>query len=139
MLGMMNYPALPGGAGNNLKFMQVDSGVAINPKSAHLREAQALFNVIAMPQTGEDYVSIAVAPTTLKIDPSKITGSYADYWKMYNAVNAGVKPAVLAWQVVMKPGMMDAYSQVINSAFPEGLISVADATKKLEEARQSGK
>ena len=138
MLGMMNYPALPGGAGNNLKFMQVDSGVAINPKSAHLREAMALFDVIATPQTGEDYVSIAVAPTTLKIDPSKITGAYADYWHMYNAVNAVVRPAVLAWQVVMKPGMMDAYTQVINSAFPEGLISVADATKKLEEARKSG-
>ena len=139
MLGMMNYPALPGGAGNNLKFMQVDSGVAVNPKSAHLREAMALFDVIATPQTGEDYVSIAVAPTTLKIDPSKITGAYADYWHMYNAVNAVVRPAVLAWQVVMKPGMMDAYTQVINSAFPEGLISVADATKKLEEARKSGR
>ena len=58
---------------------------------------------------------------------------------MYDAVNAADKPAVLAWQVVMKPGMMDAYSQVINSAFPEGLISVADATKKLEEARKSGR
>jgi len=139
ILGMMNYPALPGGTGNNLKFMQVDSGVAINPKAAHLREAQALFNEIATPQTGEDYVSIAVAPTTLKIDPSKITGAFASYWKMYDAVNAADKPAVLAWQVVMKPGMMDAYSQVINSAFPEGLISVADATKKLEEARKSGR
>jgi len=139
ILGMMNYPALPGGAGNNLKFMQVDSGVAINPKSAHLQEARALFNEIAMPQTGEDYVSIAVAPTTLKIDPSKIRGEFAGYWKMYNAVNAVDKPAVVAWQVVMKPGMMDAYSQVINSAFPEGLISVADATKRLEEARTSGR
>jgi multiple sugar transport system substrate-binding protein len=139
ILGMMNYPALPGGAGNNLKFMQVDSGVAINPKSAHMEEARALFNVIATPQTGEDYMSIAVAPTTLKIDPSRITGEFASYWKMYNAVNAVDQPAVVAWQVVMKPGMMDAYSQVINSAFPEGLISVADATKKLEAARQSGK
>jgi len=138
ILGMMNYPALPGGAGNNLKFMQVDSGVAINPRSTHLQEAKALFNVIATPETGEDYVSIAVAPTTLKIDPSKITGAYADYWKLYNAVNAVDKPAVLAWQVVMKPGMVDAYTQVINSAFPEGLISVADATAKLEEARKSG-
>jgi hypothetical protein len=58
---------------------------------------------------------------------------------MYNAVNAVDEPAVVAWQVVMKPGMMDAYTQVINSAFPEGLISVADATAKLEEARKSGK
>lgn len=139
VLGMMNYPAMPDGKGNNLKFMQVDSGVAINPKSAHLTEAKELFNVIGTPDTGVDYVGIAVAPTTLKIDPSKITGQYSDYWKMYNAVNAVEKPAVLSWQVVMKPGMMDAYSQVINSAFPEGLISVADATKKLEEARASGR
>jgi hypothetical protein len=84
-------------------------------------------------------VSIAVSPTTLKIDSSKITGQYADYWKMYNGVNAVANPAVMSWQVVMKPGMMDAYSQVINSAFPEGLISVADATKKLEAARKSGR
>jgi multiple sugar transport system substrate-binding protein len=139
ILGMMNYPSLPGGTGNNLKFMQVDSGVAINPKSTHLDEAKALFDVIGSPETGEDYVSIAVAPTTLKINPAKITGAYADYWKLYNAVNANEKPAVLAWQVVMKPGMMDAYTQVINSAFPEGLISVADATAKLEDARKSGR
>lgn len=139
MLGMMNYPAMPGGTGNSLKFMQVDSGVAINPRSAHLAAAEELFDVIATPQTGEDYMSIAVAPTTLKIDPSKISGQYAAYWTMYNAVNAVVKPAVLAWQAVMKPGMMDAYSQVMNSAFPEGLISVADATKRLEAARVSGR
>jgi multiple sugar transport system substrate-binding protein len=139
ILGMMNYPALPGGAGNNLKFMQVDSGVAINPKSTHLDAARALFNEIATPQTGEDYMSIAVAPTTLRIDPSKVAGDFASYWKMYNAVNAVDEPAVVNWQVVMKPGMMDAYTQVINSAFPEGLISVADATKRLEAARESGR
>jgi multiple sugar transport system substrate-binding protein len=139
VLGMMNYPAMPGGAGNNLKFEQVDYGIAINPKSAHIAEAKALFSVVAEPQTGEDELNISTNPTVFKIDPSKISGAHADYWRLYNSVNAVVKPVVMEWQVVMKPGMSDAYSQVMNSAFPESLISVADATKKLEEVRQSGR
>jgi hypothetical protein len=39
----------------------------------------------------------------------------------------------------MKPGLREAWVQVVNQALPAGLISVDDAVERLEQVRVSGK
>ncbi|MBI3458161.1 MAG: carbohydrate ABC transporter substrate-binding protein [Candidatus Rokubacteria bacterium] len=138
-LGMLNYPAVRDGKGNDLKFLTIAHSLAVNARSKHINVVKAILNSAADPDVGALWTSKMVSRSTIKTDTAKIQSEYGWYFKMYEEANRLAKPVVLPWQPVMKAGMSDAYTQVMNSAFPAGLISVAEATKKLEEARSRGR
>ena len=58
----------------------------------------------------------------LKTDISKVRSEHIDYPKAYLESNRKAELVDPDWQVVMKPGMRDAYIHVINTAFPAGVI-----------------
>lgn len=51
-LGMMNYPAMKDGKGNDLKFISIGVSLAVNANSKNLDQVRKLLNVVATPETG---------------------------------------------------------------------------------------
>ncbi|MBA2451065.1 MAG: extracellular solute-binding protein, partial [Chloroflexi bacterium] len=138
-LGMLNYPTVKDGAGTDLKFQAIGGSVAVNAKGKNVDQATTLVNVLADPEMGNFWSAKTSIQTGIKTDPSKIQNDYSWYFGLYADTNKSIKPVVLNWQAMMKPGMKEAYTQIMNSAFPAGLVSVSDATEKLEQARASGR
>jgi multiple sugar transport system substrate-binding protein len=138
-LGMLLYTGVKNGKGHNEKFAQYSASLSVYSKSRHLAKAKAFVNTFAHPDIGALWISNLATLTGIKTDVSKVTGDHVDYFKMFLGVNRRVKLVPMDWLADMKPGMREAYSQVMSSAFPAGLISVAEATKILEKARASGR
>lgn len=134
-VGMMNYPSLEGDGGNTQKPKAMGGAVAVWAKTKNQEQAIALVNAFADPEMGSFWMQKVGNATGIKTDPSKLGGEREWYFKMYQDVNAAASSLVLDWQTMMQPEMNDAYAQILNGAFPAGLISVADATTKLEAVR----
>jgi hypothetical protein len=63
----------------------------------------------------------------------------AEYAKAHQNVRYPATVGSATWRRQMKPGLREAWVQVVNQALPAGLISVDDAVDRLEQVRVSGK
>jgi multiple sugar transport system substrate-binding protein len=133
-LGIMQFPAPDGAACANCKTAAVGGSYSINAASKHPKLAAALLNEMATPEMGTKWLTEVLVQGGVKGDPSKITGKYEPYFKELVERNQNTEVFIGLPHQLAKGGCRDALIQVMNVAFPAGLISVEDAVAQMDAA-----
>jgi multiple sugar transport system substrate-binding protein len=142
-LGMLKTPAMRDGKGVGLKFLGLGGGFGAVSKSPLATQAVAFIATFADESIGNLWTGKTSEPTALKTNPAKIESERPEYVAEYTKAHRGIRyPTSVGsatWRRQMKPGLREAWVQVINQALPAGLISADDAADRLEKVRASGK
>lgn len=133
-LGIMQFPAMDKGDCPNCKTLAVAGSYVMYSKSKNKDCAGALLKSMATVENGTKWMEQVSLQTGLKSDPAKINSPHAAYFKELNARNAGVEYFFGTPLFHYRAKCAETFTQVMNSAFPAGLISVKDAAEKMDAA-----
>ena len=133
-LGIMQFPAMDGGACNNCKTVALAGSYVVNAKTKQAKLAGKLISVMARPEMGNLWLETVMVQSGVKGDPSKIKGKYAGYFKELGESDAGAEFFVGLPHQRTQGKCQDALIQVMNVAFPAGLVSVDEAVAKMDQA-----
>ncbi|MGI9146970.1 MAG: ABC transporter substrate-binding protein [Chloroflexota bacterium] len=134
-LGFINYPAWPDGPGNKQKFLDPGGSQSVAAKSKYRDQAIAVLNGYTDPDWATEWVGTTGNPTAVKIDTSKVTSDYADYWVKYYKAQEGITHVSnVQIGTVGTPAHSDAWTAMVSQGMAGGLISAKDAVTKLVEA-----
>ena len=133
-LGIVNGPIPPNAACPECKTIAVGGSYVVNAGSEHPDLAIAFLNSMATPEMGNKWLEANLVGTGIKTDPSKITGDNAAYFNMLAAANDGVKYTFGIPVQQMQGTPRETFTQVINQAFPAGLVSVDEVVEMMNDA-----
>jgi multiple sugar transport system substrate-binding protein len=133
-LGVMKFPAIPGAACNECRTIAVGGSYVANAATKHPKEALAFLNSFATPEMANRWLENVLVQTGIKADYSKIVGQHAAYFKELGATSQGAKYYFGLPIQVMQGKPKEVFTQVINSAFPAGTISVDEVVKQMNAA-----
>jgi multiple sugar transport system substrate-binding protein len=134
-LGIMQYPALEKGACNNCKTITIGGSYAVNAASKNPDAAIKFLNSLATPEMGNKWLETVLVQTGIKADPSRITGPYASYFQDLAAIDAPCKFYPNLPLGAMHGKAKETFIQVVNQAFPAGLLSVDQVIDKMNAVR----
>ena len=134
-LGIMQYPALDKGVCNNCKTITIGGSYSVNAASKNPAEAIKFLNSLATPEMGNKWLETVLVQTGIKADPSKITGPYASYFQDLAAIDAPCKFYPDLPLGAMQGKAKETFIQVVNQAFPAGLLSVDQVIDKMNAVR----
>ena len=133
-LGVMKFPAIPGAACNECRTLSVGGSYVANAATKHPKEARAFLNSFATPEVANRWLENVLVQTGIKADYGKVGGPYAGYFRELQATSEGAKYYFGMPIQVMQGKPKEVFTQVINSAFPAGSISVDDVVKQMNAA-----
>lgn len=133
-LGIVNSPIPPGAACPNCKTIAVGGSFVVNAGSENADLAAAFLNSMATPEMGNAWLEANLVQTGIIADPSQITGSNGEYFQMLAAANEGAQYTfgIPVQQMTGQP--RETFTQVINQAFPAGLIGVDEVIQMMSSA-----
>jgi multiple sugar transport system substrate-binding protein len=134
-LGIMQYPALDGAACNECKTMSVGGSYVVNAATKQPELAVAFLRTMATPAMGKLWVETVMGQTGIKTEMTNIGGPHAEYFKKLAAVNEHVKYFFGLPIQVMQGARRDAFTQIINQAFPAGLLSVQQVVDRMDAVK----
>jgi multiple sugar transport system substrate-binding protein len=133
-LGIMQFPAMESGNCPECKTLAVGGSFVIYAKSQHKACAGALLNSMATVENGTKWMEQVALQTGIRSDPSKIVSPHASYFTELNARDKGARYFFGTPLLYYRGKCADTYAQVMNNAFPAGLLSVAEAADKMDAA-----
>ena len=133
-LGIMQTPAMTGGDCPTCKTLSVGGSFVMYSRSKNKECAGALLKSMATVENGTKWVEQVSLQSGIRSDASQIKSSHADYFKELNARDEGETFFLGTPLLHMRGKCAETFSQVMNAAFPAGLVSVADATTEMDEA-----
>ena len=137
-LGMLNYPMMKDGKGQNQKYIGYQGSLAVAAKGPHVPLAMEVVNTFADPEIGNLWVAKTGIQTGIKTDVPKIESPIKWYIEMFAQVNKNTKwqdIAVQTFKLNMKPEMWEVWVSLIQQGLPNRLIGADEALTKLEAAR----
>jgi len=137
-LGVMQFPAMDGGACNECKTIAVGASFAINAASKHQDIAAEYLNALSTPEIGKQWIETIYLQTAVKTGASEFTGPYAGYFKELMQRQEGAKYFTGMPIDILQGQCKDAFVQIMNSGFPGGLLSVDDAVKQMNQGCHKG-
>ncbi len=132
-LGVMQFPAMGGGACNNCKTLAVGASFAINAASKQKELAAEFLNAMSTPEMGKRWIETIYLQTAVKTDVSSFSGPYAAYFKELMARQQGAEYFIGMPIDILKGQCKDTFVQVMNSAFPGGLLTVDKAVTMMNQ------
>ncbi len=133
-LGIMQFPAMADGACPECKTLAVAGSFVMYAKGQNKACAGALLKSMATVENGTAWMEQVSLQTGLKSDPAKIKSSHAEYFAELNARNKDAKYFFGTPLFYYRAKCAETYTQVMNNAFPAGLISVPEAAEKMDAA-----
>ncbi len=133
-LGIMQYPAMDNGVCPNCKTLAVGGSFSMFSKSPLKECAGAMLRSMATVENGTKWMEMVALQTGIAADTGKIVSPHADYFKELNARDKDAKFFFGVPLLYYRGKCAETYSQVMNAAFPEGLISVKDAADQMDAA-----
>ena len=132
-LGVMQFPAMDGGACNKCKTLAVGASFAINAASKQKELAAEFLNAMSTPEMGKRWIETIYLQTAVKTDVSSFSGPYAAYFKELMARQQGAEYFIGMPIDILKGQCKDTFVQVMNSAFPGGLLTVDKAVTMMNQ------
>jgi len=132
-LGVMQFPAMDGGACNKCKTLAVGASFAINAASKQKELAAEFLNAMSTPEMGKRWIETIYLQTAVKTDVSSFSGPYAAYFKELMARQQGAEYFIGMPVDILKGQCKDTFVQVMNSAFPGGLLTVDKAVTMMNQ------
>jgi len=133
-LGIMQFPAPDGAACPNCKTAALGGSYSINAATKHPALCAALLNEMATPEMGTRWLTDVLVQSGVKGDTSQMTGKYKAYFEEITARNTGTEVYIGLPHQTYTGQCRDAAVQVMNVAFPAGLISVDDTVAQMDSA-----
>jgi multiple sugar transport system substrate-binding protein len=137
-LGIMQFPAMDGGACPECKTIGVAGTYAINAASTQQDLALKFLEMITREEMGREWVESTKVQTGVKIGTPEFGGKYAGYFQELNDRGQG-RTWFLGTPIDFLRGQCkETFVQVINGAFPAGLIGPEEAIEQMEAACYTG-
>ena len=137
-LGIMQFPAMDAAACNECKTVAVGASFAINAASKHQDLAAAYLNELATPAMGKRWIETVYLQTAVKTGDLQFTGPYAAYFTELMDRQKGAKYFTGMPIDILTGQCKDSFVQVMNKAFPGGLLSVEEAVKMMNQGCYKG-
>jgi multiple sugar transport system substrate-binding protein len=137
-LGIMQFPAMDGGACNQCKTSNVGASFAINAASKHKELAAGFIDAMSTPEMGKRWIETIYLQTGIKADVKSFSGPHAAYFTELMARQQGEDYFIGGPLDLALGQCKDSFGQVVNSAFPGGLLSVDQAIKMMNTACYKG-
>lgn len=137
-LGIMQFPAMDGGTCPTCKTLAIGGSFVMYSKSKHKDCAGALLKSMANEDNGTKWMEQVSLQTGLKSDAARIKSPRESYFKELNARNTNVTYFFGTPLFHYRAKCADTYTQVMNNAFPAGLIGVSEAADKMDAACRKG-
>ncbi|HYL80762.1 MAG TPA: extracellular solute-binding protein [Candidatus Acidoferrum sp.] len=132
-LGVMQFPAMDQGACPECKTLAVGASFAINAASQQKELAAEYLNAMSTPEMGTRWIETIYLQTAVKTDVSSFSGPYASYFKELMQRQQGQKYFIGMPIDILKGQCKDTFVQVMNSAFPGGLLTVDKAVGMMNQ------
>lgn len=133
-LGIMQYPAPNGAACPECKTLAVGGSYVMYSKGKNKECAGRLLNSMATVENGNKWMQGVLLQTGIKTDPSRIESIHAPYFRELQERNAKANYFIGTPLQYMAGKCADAFSQILNRAFPGGQMSVDDAATQMDAA-----
>lgn len=133
-LGLMKYPAMDGSKCPECKTLAVGGSYVMYSRSKNKECAGKMLASMATVDNGNKWMERVLLQTGVRTDPSRIQGIHASYFKELQQRGAGARYFIGTPLHYMTGKCADTFSQVLNRAFPGGLMSVADAATQMDAA-----
>jgi multiple sugar transport system substrate-binding protein len=133
-LGIMQAPAMTNGVCPECKTLSVGGSFVMYSRSKNKACAGALLKSMATVENGTKWVEQVSLQSGIKSDTSKIQSSHAAYFQELNARDSVNKVFLGTPLLHIRGKCAETFTQVINAALPAGLISVDDATTRMDAA-----
>lgn len=133
-LGLMKFPAMAGSKCPECKTLAVGGSYVMYSRSKNKECAGKLLSSIATVENGNKWMESVLLQTGVRTDPSRIQSIHAQYFKDLQERSVGAKFFIGTPLHFMSGKCGDTFSQVLNRAFPAGLISVKDAATQMDAA-----
>ncbi len=137
-LGIMSIPAVEGGACNQCKTLAVGASFSINAATKYPKLAAGMLNEMATPEMGASWLSTILLQTAIKTDMSKVTGKYAPYFQELGDRNKTSEYFIGIPIDHLQGQCRDTFVQVMNTAFPGGLLTVDKAVDMMNQGCFTG-
>jgi multiple sugar transport system substrate-binding protein len=133
-LGVAKYPVADGSKCPECKTLAVGGSYVMYSRSKNKECAGKMLNSLATVENGNKWMEGVLLQTGVKTDPSRIQSIYAPYFKELQERSQGAKFFIGTPLHYMSGKCGDTFAQVLNRAFPGGLISVKDAATQMDAA-----
>lgn len=133
-LGIMKFPAMDGGKCDSCKTLAIGGSFVVNATSKNPKLAVGLLNEMATQEMGNLWLATGYVGTGVKTDASKITGERAWYFREMARVNADADVSIGLPNQRLAPKPREVFAQVMNVAFPAGLLNIEDSVSKMEQS-----
>ncbi|MGF6528790.1 ABC transporter substrate-binding protein [Variovorax sp. PvP013] len=133
-LGLMKYPAMDGSKCPECKTLAVGGSYVMYARGKNKECAGRMLASLATVENGNRWMESVLLQTGVRTDPSRITSIYAPYFKELQERSVGAKYFIGTPLHYMSGKCGDTFAQVLNRAFPGGLMSVADAATQMDAA-----
>ena len=137
-LGIMQFPAMDGGACNQCKTSNVGASFGINAASKHKELAAAFIDAMSTPEMGKRWIETIYLQTGIKADVTQFSGPHAAYFTELMERQNGTDYFIGGPLDLTRGQCKDSFGQVMNSAFPGGLLPVDQAIKMMNAACYKG-
>ncbi len=130
-LGIMDFPTIKGGKGNDLSYMQVGGSYGVNAKSKNPVKAAELLGLMATPDMAAMWMDKVKGQTGIKADAKSMTDPY---FKMLGDATKNLKLLPGPMELGMDSTYRDVFFKT-STALVAGQMSADAMVKQLEEAR----
>lgn len=137
-LGIMKFPLPDGAACPECKTLAVAGSYVMYSKGKNKDCAGALLKSMATQENGTKWFGEVSLQSGLKSDPAKIVSQHKEYFAELNERNKDAKYFFGTPLFHYRAKCAETYTQVMNNAFPAGLISVQEAAEKMDAACVKG-
>jgi multiple sugar transport system substrate-binding protein len=137
-LGVMQFPAMDGGACNQCKTSAIGASFAINAASKQKQLAAEFLNAMSTPAMGKRWIETVYLQSAVDVDVKNFSGPYAAYFTELMERQKGSDYFIGGPRDMVEGACKDAFGQVMNAAFPGGLLSVDDTLKQMNAACYKG-
>ncbi|MFH1636383.1 MAG: extracellular solute-binding protein [Chloroflexota bacterium] len=134
-LGMLRYPSMPNGQGNDLKVSLVSGSISVAEMSPQKDLAFELLQIIASTETGNAWLQNTAVQTG--IVTSEVGGPFLWYFEEYDKTHEGQQYSNSYPGMMMNPGLTEAWNNVLCQGLPLGQVTLEEALDLMEEARLS--
>jgi multiple sugar transport system substrate-binding protein len=133
-LGLLKYPVMNGSKCPECKTLAVGGSYVMYSKSKNKECAGKLLSSFANVEVGNKWMETVLLQTGIKTDPARIKSIHAPYFKELQERGVGAKLFIGTPLQHLSGKCADTFTQVLNRAFPAGLISVKDAAAQMDAA-----
>lgn len=133
-LGLMKYPVMDGSKCPECKTLAVGGSYVMYSRSKNKECAGKMLASLATVENGNKWMEGVLLQTGVKTDPSRIGGIYAPYFKELQERSVGAKYFIGTPLHYMSGKCGDTFAQVMNRAFPGGVLAPADVARQMDAA-----